>query len=394
MKTTTAPIRKRIVLSAVALLLVAAMVAGAILLFLPSDPVLKYGGVTVTREMYAFWFSVLKKEFMLRYDIYGNEDNPASWSEPSKVEGKTKGELIEEEVDRAIRLKLVSAVMYDEMGFATASSQRDTVKSYYEETLELVANGDKDALEEIAAKYGTTVKAIKKCAALDLKAELLHAYMSSETGAGMTATELHTFYVNNYTRFKVVYLNKSVRGSLNDEGERVETALTEPEKVRREQWDAELAAYLDGGVREGEMTAAIFDEYVKNSDEDLHIEATYPNGLYTSWYISLSGTGLLEEEVIEEVGYLTEGGLERVETDDGVRYIFGYPLLTAPWNEDSESNLSEFFVNFRSSAAAYTLTKKAEALLAEVREYPENAEGISVNTIPYNVEIKLCTAGG
>ena len=68
-KTKKAPITpkaKAILIATVALLLVAAIVTTTVLLLVPKDPVLSYGGLTVTSEMYNLWFSIAKTDVMAK----------------------------------------------------------------------------------------------------------------------------------------------------------------------------------------------------------------------------------------------------------------------------------------------------------------------------------------
>ncbi|MBQ2718958.1 MAG: hypothetical protein IJF73_02710 [Clostridia bacterium] len=382
---TLTPRAKAILIAAVALLLVAAIVLTTVLLLLPRDPVLSYGGITVTAEMYAFWFSIAKTDFMAKYGIKSYEDTASRWDSPSEVEGKTWGQLLTEEVDRSLRMRLIAAAMYDALGLAD-TSQRAIVNDYCEEALELKAGGDKDAYRALCEKYGTTERAIKKCAAIDVKAELLYEYLSARTGEGLTNTEKHTFYVENYVRFKVLYLNSTVRGEMVN-GERVETTLTEAERANVQKWDTDLSAYLLGGSKEGEMTEEIFETYLKNSHEALHASTGYPDGLYTSRYINLRDVNVLENEVVEELGYLKEGELLRVETEDGIRYLYGYHLLTAPYNAAA---FEEFFLNFHASCAAYTLARRTAAELSRVKTYEENLPTDLCYRIPANLVFDYC----
>ncbi len=372
-------------ISLVAGLLAIVLLLG-ILIFIPKNPVLRYGGITVTEEMYAYWFSLYKEQRMISYGIFGYQDAlPATWDAPSEVEGMTVGEKIAAEIHNDIKMKLVAAVLYDKLGATSPISQRAYVKDYCEELLEYRADGDKAKLRALAEKYGTSIKAIKKCAAIDLKAELYFKYLEDTSTGEMTGAEVNDFYYNNYKRFKVLYLNSAVKGTMEN-GERVEVPLTEQEKAARTAIDRELFTYLYNGDKAGTMTVETFEEYLKNSDEGLHSEAAYPDGLYVSRYSSL-GDGVLENEVIEEVGHLRAGELLRVETENGIRYIFNYPLLSAPFNSP---HLEAFFNGFFSNAAAYTVAARTGERLGDVREFPDNRKEITVYTVPYNSDFEFC----
>ena len=291
-------------------------------------------------------------------------------------------------MDRSIRLRLVAAAMCDSLGLASSKTQKKIVNAYLEEALELKADGDKETYRALCERYGTTERAIKKCAAIDVKAELMYEYLSLRTGGGLSNTEMHTFYVNNYVRFKVLYLNDEVRGDADENtGERVEVPLTEAERANTVKWDAELSQYLVGAAKEGELTEEAFEKYLENSHEQLHADTAYPDGLYTSRYINLRDVNVLENEVVEAIGYLKEGELLRVETENGIRYVYGYHLLTAPYNNAA---FQSFFLNFHASAAAYTLANRAAEKIGDVTTHEENLATDLIYTIPCNLIFDFC----
>ena len=342
--------KKKILLASVAVLLILALCVGLVLLFVPRDPALTFRGVSVDSEMYAFWFSMLKTDFMRRHGIRSTEDVAATWATKSDVEGKTWGQLLNEEISEAIKLRVVAAMLYDELGLQMTTSQKKSIQEYYQDMLTYVADGDKGKMETLTEKYGTSAAAIKRCAAFDLKADLLYYHLSLENGKGLTAEELISYYTKNYCRVKVVYINNDYKAIVDESGVRVETALTELEQAANAQQKAALDAYFADEASEGvsyateDITAEIFETYLAGSDEALHSEGVYPNGLYVTRILDLVTPGLLEEKVYLEALDMKEGDLVRVETESGVRYLLGYALDTAPYNRtESEVFFSNFF---------------------------------------------------
>ncbi len=391
--------RKKIVIASVAAVLAVALVLTLVLLLIPKSPALTYHGVSIDSEMYAFWYSVLKTEFMRSYGLSGDIYNTAEvWDQPCPregAEGRTWGEVIHDDVHRAIKLKLISAVMYDELGLEMADNQRTIAESYCDDMREYVADGSASELRRLLAEYGSSPAALRRCAVIDLKSELLwyhlayggSAGMGESTGGGyLTTEEIVKEYTENYYRVKIVYVNNSVYGSyVNGKREEIKLDFTGPGA----QNDTDKKE-LDGYVQNGGMTPEIFESYLSKSDEEIHASGGYPSGIYVTLGSDLSDRGFLEKAVAEAIYGVLPGQLTRVETNRGVRYIYGYELDTGAFLREESA---PFFASFYQDAAEAAITARAPAELSEVTEHTENYEDLNVYTIPYNMGFKLCTMG-
>ncbi len=380
---------RRLLLVFLALLLVVALTVGLVLLFVPRAPrVLSYRGVTVDKEMYAFWYATTKREVMFRHSLKSHADTAATWNAPCPEEGKegmTWGEVLDAEIDAAIRLKLAAAMLYDELGLEMTEGQRNRVKTYVEELRMDLTLGDKKEMKELLAKYQTTEAALARCAVFDMKAELLCSHLALGGTSYLTAEEIASYYAANYRRVKLVYMNtKSNTYRDYENGEWVEKDLGFTGLGAQNDTDIEA---LDAYLLNGTCTEAIFDEYVARSDEALHVAGVYPSGIYASGKVDLTEDGLLEEKVADAAQGMEVGELRKVETENGVAYLFGCALDTGAWNR-SESAV--FFNGFFAGCAERAATKRASLLVPNIEYFAENREGISVKSIPYTVELSLC----
>ena len=391
--------KKKLLIASVAILLAAALIVGLVLLLIPRTPALSYHGVTVDDEMYAFWYAMLKTEFMRAYRLSGDEHDKAEvWDLPCPREGangRTWGEVLDDDIRRAIKLKLVSAVMYDELGLEMAENQRARVESYYDDMREYVADGSSATLRELLEEHRTTASALRRCAVFDLKSELLWYQLSLggaqglddnwERGPYLDADELMAEY-ENYHCVKIVYINNEVYGDYIN-GSRVEIPLEFDGPGAQNDTDRlELDAYIENNAKG--LTPEKFAEYIRRSDEAIHGEGAYPSGIYFTDRSDL--TGLLETAVADAVHTVGIGDLARVETPRGVRYIYGCEKETGAYLRPESA---VFFTSFFSDAAEAAITARAAAVLDEVVEYTENTEELNVYTIPYNKKFKLCTMG-
>ena len=376
---------RAVVLAAITLLLVAALIVGLVLLFVPSrTPVLSYKGITVDREMYAFWYSMHKTSAMVQHGLEtAKHDNEATWNTlciEAGNEDKTWGQVLDAEVHRAICLKLAAAWIYDSLGITMSQNQRALIERYEEDMLKNF-NGDKDALKEALALFKSDISALERCAVIDMKAELAAAYLASY---GLTTEEIAAEYHTYYTRVKIVYINNKYYGRYED-GVRIEEPLSALDQTNR------IDSYeLDYYLLNGGMTEKVFDGYVTRSDEEIHGDEAYPSGLYVSRFVNLWQAGVLEEEVFAEIRQgMRPGDMAKVTTANGDRFIYCYDWDTAAY--DREENAG-FFDGFYRGAAARALTARAEKLLADITVYEENRAGIDMVEIPANVaKFKLCS---
>ena len=392
MKTTTHASPMRLL----TLLLAAVLLFGAILPTLTAcgaDTALSFDGVSIDSEMYAFWFSMSKTDVMRRYGIKSAQDNEAFWSSTCGLEGKegkTWGEVVTDDINRAIKQKLAAALLYDELELSMTKPQKNKIKSYLDDMISYVSNGDKGDLRDELDLYGSSFSALRRCAAFDLKAALVLSYLARNGKTMLTSEEKNGFYADNYYRVKIVYINNSVYGRFEN-GVRVETELSFTGPGAYNDADKQLMAdILDGYYDTGKLPEDFeetFATLLARSDEEIHGSEAYPDGIYVTRTLDLSD-GLLEPEVFEAARGLQPGQLAHVTTENGERYIYGYGLETAAY--DSE-DLAPFFTDFYENCANRALTARNLARIEEVVVLPEKLESVNVYTIPCNLSFKLCT---
>ena len=289
-----------------ALLLCIALMLGALATMLSacSPNVMALDGVAIDREMYAFWFSMSKTDVMRRYGIKSAQDNEAFWSSTCGLEGKegkTWGEVVTDDINRAIKQKLAAALLYDELELSMTKPQKNKIKSYLDDMISYVSNGDKGDLRDELDLYGSSFSALRRCAAFDLKAALVLSYLARNGKTMLTSEEKNGFYADNYYRVKIVYINNSVYGRFEN-GVRVETELSFTGPGAYNDADKQLMAdILDGYYDTGKLPEDFeetFATLLARSDEEIHGSEAYPDGIYHAHpehhNIKKEGIGLIE----------------------------------------------------------------------------------------------------
>ena len=398
----------------IALLLAAVLMLGALTPMLSAcmpGKALTLDGVSIDKEMYAFWFSMSKTDVMRRYGIKSTQDNEAFWASECLREGKegmTWGEVVTAEVNRAIKIKLASALLYDELGLKMAESQKKKVNSYVDDMIEYVAEGDKAVLREKLEAYGSSLAALRRCAAFDLKADLVESYLARNGSTMLSAEEKASFYNDNYYRVLILYINDEFYGSYEN-GVRVEEELDYivGPGAQNDSDKALLATILAEYYETGKLPDDFdktFATLLSRSDEQIHAEGIYPSGIYVSRDIDLYEAGLLEEAVYEAAVGLRPGQLVHVSAEEpsyeesadekrmrealgGERYVYGLPLNTGAYDEDA---LAPFFADFYTKAAARALSARSIARIGDVLDNIDNIADITAATVPCNLTFKLC----
>ena len=397
------PRARRLLIAGIAAFLALVLVLGTVLLLIPKEPALTYEGVSISRDMYSFWYSIYKTRYITAYKIrYGDDfrtaigqgstlESERCWDKESTVPGKTWGELMDEEIDRAIRQKLVAAVLYDKLGRSMSAAQKKAIDTYYEGVYSYIAEEDDEKLEALCEKYGTSKSAIKKCAALDLKAELYYNYLVLDSGAAMTPEEKNAYCRSAYTRFYVLAIYPEYRWVMKADGSSERVELNDLEKAARQERDAELSAYLPHLEKAGQMTDALFLEYVARYSDDVYHDV-YSLGFFLS---SFNRLPMLDDAVIEEAQKLKPGELGYAEGEDGkIYYIRAYDVGIAPYLDEATADFflsSDSTANFYFAAATAVINERTAAELERVKTHEKNIEGISVSTLPRNTEFQFCS---
>ncbi len=372
---------KRLLIAGIALLLALLLVGGGFLLFRPKKAVFTYYGVPLTLEMYHFWFSSLKTDYMVTYGL--KSDSEATWQAPCTVageEGKTWGEFLTERIDEAIKAKLIAGVLFDRMGVTMGSADRAKISEYLEGEYEYATGGDREAFALLLEKYHTNDDALRQCAILELKAELLYSYLYGNDGQSMTVGEKEDYFKAHYKRVKILYLNEEKKVVLKDGGGTEEKPLGFEDWTFSTNAENELSPLIGEGST---LTEARFDELIQSSHEPLH--AIYEGGvyIYDKATADTNFTNMIGGEAVEKAAKEVKvGELRRVETADGVRYVFGYALDYAPY---LKSMNADFFTDFLPDAAGDALNGRVKAELSAVTVNQENyGKRVPIQALPYN----------
>ena len=351
----------KILITAVCVLIALLLIVGALLVAFSPKTVMEYGGVRVDKEMYSYWLSYFKKEIMAEYKINGSRDTEAFWQSEYK-DGLSYEEYFGRMADERIKAKIVAANMYDSFGQNLPDYALEDINIYLSELVDFVGDGSEKTFNEIAAQYGTDYDAVKKVAVCDYKAELLFNLIYGADGSYITDEEKVTYYKENFSRVKVIFINTKDENlsasELDEKNKMIEMLdLTLGEDISEERFDSLMSIYSDD-------TAS---DYYKNG-----------------FYLSPSSDYPVQEVTMTALS-MQVGDLKKVESKYGVHYILRLELDDNAYDEEENS---DWFDSFIYEASLNLFDRSVKEKVGEVSVNEKEKSKVSFAKIKYNYEIK------
>lgn len=352
---------KRLLISVSAVFVAVLLLFGVAFSIFSPRAVMEYNGVEIDKEMYSYWLSYFKKELMIEYGIAGVKDTEAFW-QSEYADGITNEEFFSSIADERIKAKLVATYMYDALGEDLPSYATRDILAYLDELVDFVGEGSQKEFNKVAKKYGTDYNAVKKVAVFDYKTELLFNLLYGADGSYMTEEQKDSYYKENYSRVKVIFVKNA------------DNYLTEEEGLTRDKLISDLDKIWEESITEERMDA-LMSVY---SDDDS--STYYENGFYLS-----KNSDYPVKEVLKSSLSMKVGEQRRVESEYGIHYILKLPLDEKAY--EMEEN-SDWFTDFEQTGAIETFDKLVKESVSKVKVNEKQKSKVSFSRIRYNYEIK------
>lgn len=264
------------------------------------DKVMEYGKYAVTEDMYRYWLTVWKDDYVTNYSDV--EDNEAFWS-AENASGGTNEDYIRGVIDDRIRYYLVAQSLFDEYGLTLSDESLEQIQSDIDSQIEYY--GSRSAYSEYLNKtYGMDIESLEEVYTFEARYSQVYSYLFSTSGK-MTASEdeLDAYYHNYYNRVKYVMFLKTQRYVYDEDGNRetdstgyykMET-LTEEEQSEVTKKANEVYEAVKGGAE--------IDKYFMEYMSEFQNVETYPNGFYiTADEYNLHTAAVTEAALEMEIG--------------------------------------------------------------------------------------------
>ncbi len=300
-----------------------------------SKAVLTLGDITISENVYHYWASTYKGDFLYRYeDVKNTED---FWKS-ELIDGMSAAEYFDAVILENIQYTMVCMQLFDEYGLMIPASEKESMQDLIADYLEEYAQGNRNLFNQVLGEYGVNAKLLEKIYIDDAKVSKVYEYLYGEEGKTPLDTEqLEAYYQDNYVHFQMIFINNKYRSKTDsngnyitdDSGLLLTEELDEETKAQRD----EAIQKVQEGLANGEAFADLYETYSELK--------AYKNGYYFS-----TGTTYNDKiyyDLIQKARTMEPEETATVEGDYGTCIIQKLELDEGAW-ENKENG--DFFANY------------------------------------------------
>lgn len=243
--------------------------------------VLTLDGVNIEEDVYKYWLSKYKNYYISQISEIGDDDESF---EKMTEDGVTVGQVIEDEALQYAKAMLCSLKLFDRYDLRLTDKEKKLVKEMIDDNVLYLGGGDRSEFNKMLLDtYGFSIDRLEDILILEQKVEKVTSYLIEGGGLAYSAKELSDFYLKNYYRVKIVFVNSVAKPKTDENGKEVTdllgNILTEPLTDAEKAAKKSIADDLFAKAKDG----SDFDKLVEQYSE-FENKASYPNGYYISTY--------------------------------------------------------------------------------------------------------------
>ncbi len=301
-----------------------------------SAPVLTLGDVSISENVYHYWASTYKGDFLYRYeDVENTED---FWN-GKLIDGMSAAEYFDAVILENVQYTLVCMQLFDEYGLVISGSEKESIQDLISDYLKEYAQGNRNLLNQALGEYGVNMDLLENIYIDDAKTSKVYEYLYGENGqTPIGDAQLEKYYQENYVHLQMIFINNKYQYKTDSNGKYI---TDEKGQAVTEELDADTKAQRDESirkVREGLESGVSFEELYETYSE---LKA-YENGYYFS-----KGTTYNDQiyyDIIQKAMDMEPQETAVVEGEYGTCIIQKLELDQGAW-EDKEN--SDFFDGFK-----------------------------------------------
>mgnify|MGYP004518463743 FL=1 len=273
--------------------------------------VMSYGKTKLTYGQYKYLFASLKNFYLETYsDI---KDSNSFWDKEAEG-GQTYGEFIDGEIKATIRDFVISAGVFDKLGYTVGDEAKEKIKADVDDAVELF--GGRSYLSAALSELGLDEGELEEVYTIQYKYESLLYEHGISAGDD---SDIEAYYNDKYVCGKVIYIStkyayvtdENGQRQVGDDGYYKMRALTDDEKRIKDR------TADDAEKRLGDNSDAFDEMYTDSSLNDLDV-SFYPRGMYfCSDEPYASGLNAVSDAIFA----LDEGEWTRTEDENGVYFV-------------------------------------------------------------------------
>lgn len=223
--------RRRIILIAIgAAVLAAALILGLILLLNAPKTVLRVGGIEVKEDLYAYFLSYGKYNYLK--ETRGS-DTPSFWAS-SAGDGKTHEAACREYAERYMRETVAAASLFEQLGGSLTEAEREALTKRHKELADQFEISSKRDFNRLSEKLGFSYSTLRKALLYEKEAELLSSLLV------LKDTDVDRYYREQYRHVLIIEVRTVNRYIMDEEGD-LEQDLTTGDYLLHTLTEAERA---------------------------------------------------------------------------------------------------------------------------------------------------------
>ncbi len=302
-----------------------------------SVPVLTLGDVSISENVYHYWASTYKGDFLYRYEDVKNTEE--FWN-GELIDGKSAAEYFDTVILENIQYTLVCMQLFDEYGLVISASEKENMQERISDYLKEYADGNRNLLNQTLGEYGINMKLLEKIYIDDAKTAKVYDYLYGETGqTPIDDTQMEAYYQENYVHLQMIFINnkyqyKTDSGGkyvMDEKGQAVTEELDADTKARRD----ESIQKVQEGLENGESFAALYETYSELK--------AYKNGYYFSKGIAYNDP--IYYDLIQKAMEMELQDTAVVEGEYGTCIIQRLELDEGAWKNKENADFFDAFEN-------------------------------------------------
>ena len=362
------------------------------------DVMLKLGKSEITENMFVFWLSRYKAQFIYAYgasvkQTYGVSSVDAFWKLTDE-NGRTYDEIMTEYLYENTITYLIAGYLFDKFGLSLTDDEKKEIDDDIASLRDELVSGSKTEFNALLAGYGFNTATLEACYTLEKKTEKLQNYLFSAGGPEeITDADVDAYYRANYQRMEQICIFINTRPEIADDGSFITDTdghvvyrdMSAAETTEARERAAEASAKLAAGID----FATVRAEYNENTASD-----GYTEGIYLC-RDTVYDAGNDTSKIFEALEQMADGEIRTVELSDTLHIIKKLALDAGAYDK---SQNADFFSFYDPSSGGYVNLKtyirtplflsyvenERTSLAGEIKSFDEVRQRHSIATVTAN----------
>jgi len=339
-----------------------------------STTVMSYKDSEINANLYSYWLSTYKTEFLNYYEDAADED--AFWSDTLNINGQeqTVEEYAMNMINNRIKYTLVGIQLFREYGLKISGDTTQAIEDDINEKIDFY--GSRADMNTALSAIGLNVDLLKDVYIAEEKLLAVYEHLYGDNGVEqLSEADIDAYYRSLYSRIKYIVVYTDAEYVYDDEGNiryddngyMMTRELTEEEQAEKKAKLDEIMLCVNAG-----------DDFLEIQKEYNEVDMSYyENG----FYVSPNELGTYSFNMITAVQEMEEGEIRMIEDTHSTYVVQKLPLLERGQFEDCDRAQME---NLTAYAVQQRYEEKFSALAEEVTMVDEELAKFSVRTAALN----------